>query len=80
MEIRHVTWVDSMGGHGWEPVEEVKKTIPMTIQTAGFVVDETETHVTILQSYDERTDGRPHGDNYISIPKFAITHSRTLRK
>ena len=80
MEIRYVEWVDSMGSSGWQPLPDVGKTRPMTVKTAGFVVSEDEDHVTIIQSFDERRDGIAHGDNYICIPKFAIKHSRTLRK
>lgn len=77
-EVRYIEWVDSMGGSGWEPLEEMSTYKPMAIKTAGFVVAEGEDFVTVLQSYDERDKGRPHADNVISIPKVAITSMRTL--
>lgn len=80
MEIRYIEWRDSLGGHGWEPLEEVRKYRPMLCKTAGFVAHEDDNCVTIVQSYDERTEGRPYGDNVISIPKFAIVKSKTVRK
>ena len=80
MEVRFVEWIDSMGGSNWTPLEDVRTTRPMHIYTAGFVADEDDDYVTILQSFDERKDGRPHGDNYICIPKFAIKSSRTLEE
>jgi hypothetical protein len=79
MEMRYVEWRDSLASHGWEPIEEARTLRPMDIKTVGFVIDEDDDYVTIAQSYDERkTHGRPHADNIICIPKFAITQSQTL--
>lgn len=77
MEIRHIVWVDSMGMGGWEPLEKFRKLRPMEMQTVGWVIEEGEDFVTILQSYDERVEGEPQGDNAISIPRAAIRASRT---
>ena len=78
-EIRLIEWLDSMGDHGWEPVErQVKELRPMHIYTAGFVLDEGEDYLTVVQSYDERASGQPHCDNVISIPKVAVLSSRTI--
>ncbi len=46
--------------------------------SVGYVLFETETYVALVQSFD--TQAATHADNYISIPKFAVTKSRTLRK
>lgn len=78
MEVRYVAWVDSLGSSGWEPMADARDARPMRIFTVGFVLDEGDDYVTILQSYDERKTGRPHCDNYICIPKVAITEMRTL--
>lgn len=78
MEVRYIEWIDSMGGSGWEPLEETRKLRPMKAMTVGFVVEEGDDFVTILQSFDERENGRHYGDNHICIPKFAITKSLRL--
>ena len=78
MEVRIITWLDSLGGVSWEPLEDIRAYRPLEIHTAGFVIDESDEHVTILQSYDERANGKPHGDHVICIPKFAIREMRTL--
>ena len=78
LEVRYVQWIDSMGAHGWELLEEIKTNRPLLIHTVGFVVDEGEDYVTILQSYDERASGKPQGDHAISIPRSAIQSQRRL--
>lgn len=79
MEMRCVEWLDSSGGSGWEELNDIRRYRPLRIFTVGFVLDEGDSHVTLLQSYDERSDGKPHGDHHITIPKFAIVKSRKVR-
>ncbi|MPZ70254.1 MAG: hypothetical protein GEU71_12110 [Actinobacteria bacterium] len=80
LEVRYVEWVDSCGSSGWEPLDEARKTRPLSIHTVGYVLGEDADYVTIIQSYDERQNGQPHGDHHISIPKVAVKTARTISK
>ena len=82
MEVRYVEWVDSSGGSGWEPVNDVAAYRPFVISTVGFVISEDEDHVGVIQSYDERLPsmGKAHADHWIMIPKSAVRKMLTLRK
>ena len=81
LEIRTVEWTDSVGNGGWHSLAKDKDMPPDRIQTVGYVIAETDKHVTLVQSFTNRKDAsEDQGDNSISIPKVAILKSRTLIK
>lgn len=73
-EIRIVRWEDACGGgDGWRPIEEMAGVRPSMITTVGFVLSESDTHVTLVQSMtDVDDDGDQRADHVIAIPKSAI--------
>lgn len=81
-EIRYVEWVDSAGSHRWTDTAELRKFRPSRCKSVGFVIDEADDYVHLVQSLDPPMDANDsdNGDNTICIPKVAITKSVTLRK
>jgi hypothetical protein len=83
LEVRCVEWIDSAGGTRWMQLSEIVGNGPDRCFSVGYVLRETDDQLTLLQSlapHDDHQDYGQSGDNYIVIPKFAITKSRTLRK
>ena len=71
-----IEWIDSAeyGDAEWKTEQEVKDLKPMTIKTAGILVNEDDLYLTIASSInnsDSTVDAEYGG--LISIPKFAIT-------
>ena len=80
MEIRLVTWLDSSGTGRWTSLTELRSERPRRITSVGFVLCESEDHVTLMQSHDPPIDDDhlANGDNTITIPRFAIVESETV--
>ena len=72
-----VEWVDSMGSPGWRNQRDIG-TEAAVCQTAGFLVAESKTAITIACSRNLAEDSLPYND-CISIPKCAIKRKRQLR-
>ena len=79
-EIRYIEWVDSSAGTGWHPNSSLEAEEPLKIATVGFVLKENGSHVVIVQSFDNQEGDSQHANNFLSVPKIAITKSKTLRK
>ncbi len=82
MEIRYVEWVDSAGISRWQDLATLRKSRPSKCMSVGFVLDEGDDFVNLVQSLDPplHGDDSDNGDNTICIPKVAITKMTTLRK
>jgi len=82
LEIREVTWIDSSGGARWETLQAIRESAIPTITSVGYVLADEPDRVLLVQSLDLH-DGREHeeqnGDNYVLIPRPAITGIETLR-
>lgn len=73
MKVLTVQWIDSAGGAGWEFVEDFREE-PVHVTTYGFLVHESDSFITIAQSYaPETVQAREQINNTISIPKCAVT-------
>jgi uncharacterized protein YyaL (SSP411 family) len=71
-----IEWIDSTEyvDAEWKTEQEVKELKPMTIKTAGILVNEDDLYLTIASSIndaDKEVDAQYGG--LISIPKFAIS-------
>ncbi len=81
-KIVEVEWVDSSGRDGWQ-TEEAAKIRPHKIYSVGYVVEEAEEFITLVES---RTSLNSDNDKVqthgcaLSIPKVAIKKTRILRK
>ena len=76
-----VEWVDSSGTGGWQPLTQVVKMEPDRCISVGFVVNETDKYVTLIQSFTNRKDSTTdEADHALTIPKRAITRIVTVRK
>ena len=71
-----IEWIDSTeyADAEWKTEEEVKELKPMTIKTAGILVNEDDLYLTIASSINDADKGvdAQYG-GLISIPKFAIS-------
>jgi len=73
----YVEWDDSSSWHSgpWCHKRDASIDKPVRCKTLGFILNETDTHITIVGSTD--------GDNYISgdmtIPKSSIRKRRVVR-
>lgn len=80
-EVRYIEWIDSAGRGSWHDLAVAVKAKLDPIGSVGFVVAETDEHVTIIQSFTNRDEVVDDlADNSISIPKVAIRDSRTIIK
>jgi len=75
-----IEWVDSWGGGGWRPVDEILKDHNdpnnTRMQSVGLCVAENDRFVTIIQSLNRSNSV----DNFIKIPKVAIVNMEVIRK
>lgn len=69
-----VDWEDSVGDNAcWLQRDKMKPVLPAQCKTAGFLLEETEKYVTIVQTIDDtQLMGR------ISIPKRSIIKRKNL--
>ena len=59
-ELVLITWIDAATeGHGWRSLERIKAQVPPTVLTVGWIVKETENHITVISSYmdNDNVDG-----------------------
>ena len=68
-----IEWLDSVGVEGWSEDKELE---PVKIVSAGILVKETKTKITIAISKGNQKP--PQFDCLLSIPKFAIQTRRRL--
>ena len=75
--MEFVEWTDSAGETGWGRLS-AHRIEPMTCYSVGFLVDETDTHVALMQSANDDKGKKQHFHNLIVIPKVAITGRRMV--
>jgi len=84
MNILKITWRDSCRGDGvtWQDAEELadfmEKYGDYQICSVGFLYEETDNYLYILQSVDNQINTRY--DGVLEIPKNAIINITTLEK
>ena len=78
--MEFVRWEDCHGFvDGWRPIEEVGDGLPLEIVTAGFLLRETDTSITLALSVDFGAGGADTKvDGCVTIPKSAVRERRKL--
>jgi hypothetical protein len=72
-KVAHITWIDSSGVRGWNPVNEEDDL--SLIDSVGIIARETKDSITVSTSHSEN-------DNFYSaltIPRFAIVKMKYLK-
>lgn len=81
MRLVLIEWVDSSGGSGWIPVDEIEEE-PIIIRSVGWVLRETKDIIVIAAHHGQRngrtTPEQVHSE--MKIPKVAIKRVRNLRE
>lgn len=72
-----VKWIDSSGCSGWKSEADLKARRVSTIVSVGFVLQETDTVIALVQNVDKDEPGPGQkGEDYacdlITIPRVAI--------
>lgn len=71
--LAYVLWEDAYSQDDWVPLNEAKTYTPCHIKSVGWLVDESEKHITIIQSV-----GDNEACSRIVIPKPYIRLFQTL--
>jgi hypothetical protein len=72
-----IHWIDAVGPTvPWESLDEVGPLEPPTVETLGYVVDDTDLYITVAQTVLE--DGQVAGR--MTIPKGCVTRIEKLTK
>lgn len=82
-----IAWLDSeQSDQVWHVLSAAKENNPSLTKTVGFLVEETEDHIIVSQSWDDMTEGHePAVAGLFTIPQGCIKHkdklySRNTRK
>ena len=79
MNIERVEWVDSSGNGRWRTRAEILSSVPLSCcTTVGFVLDENDEAIWLIQSYDEQVGDEQNVNNTLVIPKVAITKREVI--
>ena len=70
-----IEWDDTTGSHGWSPADEYCSLGPLKCRTIGYVLTETDTHLTVVQNMSA---GNGHVADSMTIPKRIIRHRWVL--
>ena len=78
MKIVEVIWVDAetLGDSTWQDIEEIKqraKDNPPVMRTVGFVLHESDTHISVTDSLGENECG-----HMTKIPIGMVTECKVL--
>lgn len=79
MEVRYIEWLDSCAQSFWSDEKLAKDLRPDHCSTVGFVVNETDEFVTVIQSFTNRDGEQDQAGHTLCIPKFAITSWNALK-
>lgn len=78
--VVRVTWRDAVAAASWTPVSEAGKMIPDTIETIGFLIEWSETGITVAGSFSESSNKeQPEVTCFISIPNVWINSVKHLQ-
>jgi hypothetical protein len=75
-KIIRVQWTDAVSSQGWESMS--KSYTPVNCHSAGFLIEETDKHITVAATWGEDDDGS-ESNNRITIPKAWIINRKVLR-
>ena len=67
--IVYIEWSDSFGTWSWGPLEDVLEIAPSACRSVGFLVADTDSHVTLVTSLGPEDSG----NGSITIPKGCVT-------
>ena len=77
-KIAEVQWEDTVGRHSWQE-EAVRLPVPEPVTSVGYVLQDDEGGVVLLQSFDhDPNSSRPYGCQE-AIPRSAIRKVKYLR-
>jgi len=76
MMLAKIKWIDAIGDDGWTNIEAIKKEVPVTHHSIGYVANETKDFITITMSYDEKKE--QYGA-WLCIPKKFILKTEFLK-
>ena len=76
MKIVVIDWVDSVRASDWVLMEDVNEK-SLDCVSIGFLIKETNKHVTIAQNYGENPE---QVCNLMTIPKCSIRNIRELKE
>jgi len=71
--LAFVLWEDAYSHDDWVSLDEAKSHEPCLVKSVGWLVDESERHVTIIQSLSSGEAG-----SRITVPKVYIKLFQTL--
>jgi len=71
--LAFVTWEDAYSHDDWVPIADARSHTPCIVQSVGWLVDESDRHITIIQSITSDEAG-----SRITIPKVYIKNLETL--
>jgi hypothetical protein len=69
MNLIKVVWLDAVGADGWITREDLEKEVPITHNSVGYLVKETDTFITITMSRDDKEESL---GGWLLIPKKMI--------
>lgn len=76
MKIVVIDWVDSVRASDWVLMEDVNEK-SLDCVSIGFLIKETNKHVTIAQNYGANPE---QVCNLMTIPKCSIKHIREIKE
>lgn len=80
MKVVKVKWIDSTAGSGWESKEGFKME-PAYVLTYGFLIDESDKYISIVQSYSPGNDTNEEQVlNNVTIPRCAVLSMETIEE
>jgi hypothetical protein len=73
LELVAIHWDDAMGPTGpWEGSDSISPLIPAKCKTVGFVLEENDLYITVVQTYYIEENGTPTVSGRMTIPKGCI--------
>jgi len=69
MRLVTVKWIDALGGDGFIEKSDLEKQTPVSHNSVGYVVKETDSFITLTMSYNDDMDNL---GAWMLIPKIMV--------
>ena len=76
MKLVEVQWLDAVGSDGWTTEKSLQKETAVIHNSVGYVVQETDEHITITMSYDTEKENL---GAWLLIPKPYIKKLKKIK-